>query len=115
MTAEKYVDVFDELGIYELDERGGEHSIARPNTGRVMRHRDVDLYPLSLYFNRNRTVGVYFVGKLRDEDHFSECLWERISDDTVKLSDQRIAGSLPIVPRVDRERRAFESLLESLD
>ena len=105
MTADQFVDLFGELGIY--DHRGV------PNGGRVLKHSRVDLP--TLYFNRNKDVGVYFVGHLCDQDHFPETFWARIPDNLVKARDRQFADRLPIVPRAGRERRAFELLLESLD
>ena len=115
MSADQYVRLFDELGIYECDNSGVDHRIDRPNTGRVMRHPDVDLCSFSLYFNRNGEVGVYFVGIVKDENYFPERLWERIPDHLVKDRDRQAKGGLPIIPRAGREWRAFESLIDSLE
>ena len=101
MLAEEYVEIFDELGIYDHQEA--------PNLGRTLKHPGTDLP--SLYFNRNRQIGVYFTGYLEDERHFPEHPWERIPDYMVKRGDR---GRLNVVPMAGRERRAFESLLESL-
>lgn len=105
MLAEQYVQLFDELGIY--DHRGV------PNGGRILKHQRANLP--ALYFNRNKDVGVYFVGKLCDQQQFPEHLWARIPDNLVKGRDRQSADLLPIVPIEGMERRAFESLTISLD
>ena len=97
MTAEHYVGIFDELGIY--DHQGA------PNQGRKLKHPGVDLP--SLYFNSNYDVDVYFAARMKDEGHVPERLWERIPAHLVKLRDRQSAGGLPIVPRAGRERPAF--------
>ena len=111
MTREQYARMFHALNIYECDESGVDHRIDRPNTGRVMRHTEVDLRMLSLYFNPNKLRDVHFSAKSGVEEYFPARFWELLPDNMVKESDW---GRLNVVPRAGRERRAFESLLESL-
>lgn len=108
MTRERYIRMFESLDMYECDESGVHHQIARPNTGRVMRHPDVDLP--RFYFNRNRNGLVYFAAKLYDQEYFPEDHWDRMPYNLVKDSD---GIRLNIVPIAGRERRAFASLIES--
>lgn len=100
MTAEQYVSIFDELGIY--DHRGA------PNRHKTLKHPGVDLP--SLYFNRNRSGLIYFTAKLYDREYFPENHWARIPDYLLKRKDN---GLLNIVATEGRERRAFVSLIES--
>ena len=66
MEANQYVQMFDELGIY--DHQGV------PNCGRKLKHPGVDLP--SLYFNSNPAVDVYFAAYTKDERHFPVHLWD---------------------------------------
>ena len=102
MTSETYVNLFDELGIY--DHQGA------PNLGRTLKYGGVDLP--SLYFNRNRESVVYFTGYMEDISYFPESLWVPIPDHKLKLSD---GGRLNIIPKAGRERRALQSLLDSVN
>ena len=101
MAAEAFVILFDALGIY--DHQGA------PNLGRTLKC-DGRVLP-SLYFNRNREGVVYFTAYIHDEGYLPESLWERIPDFRLKSGD---SGRLNIVPRAGRERRAFQSLLDSV-
>ena len=105
MEANQYVQMFDELGIY--DHQGV------PNCGRKLKHPGVDLP--SLYFNSNPAVDVYFAAYTKDERHFPVHLWGRIPDNLVKSRDRQSAGGLPVVPQAGTERRAFEFLVDSLE
>ena len=89
MTSETFVDLFDELGIYD-------HQRA-PNLGRTLKYGGADLP--SLYFNRNREGVVYFTGYMEDKGYFRESLWEEIPDHRLKLSD---GGRLNIIPMAGR-------------
>ena len=92
MNKDEYTTLFQELGFYDIE------------VGKTLKHRR----PLpSLYFNC-RYGSVSFVGYVKDQHRYGSGLWDRIppqknKDDLPKL--------ITIVPKLGREREAFEELL----
>ena len=97
MDAESYIRILAELG-FDVRDPG-------PNNGRLLRHPRLRS---RLYFNRNRTIGVYFTSisdPLRD---FPARLWEEIPAHQIKRTDH---GLTNVVPRTGMEHAAFQALL----
>ena len=92
MNKEEYTALFRGLGFYDIE------------IGKTLKHRK----PIpSLYFNC-RYDSVSFVGYVKDEHRYDPGLWNRISPQKKKDDMPKL---ITIIPKLGRERKAFEELL----
>ena len=105
MNREEYIALFESLGFYCLDREHSRLSVEEAyNTGRILRHDDVELP--TVYFNGNRH-GVYFVVRSEQQMHFPSVWWTVI--DPQKTTDD-VPPYMTLRPMPGRERAAFSQL-----
>ena len=97
MDAEGYARLFKTLGV--------DAGNSKPNNSKVLRH---PRFIISLYFNRNREVGVYFSTNSQHSGSFPPHLWVTVPPDSVNKKARNV---LNIVPKAGKEREAIASLL----
>ena len=98
LDAVGYIEVFAELGFEKKE---------KPNDSKPLRHERIRVP--SLYFNRNKDRGIYYVGYKSDEQRYPARLWKRLSPQKDKDDKPNL---ITIVPMAGREREAFMELLK---